>query len=126
MVAHRHAADAPNLAAPKPAEHHPVELAALNTAAAHPVVTPTNEKHPDAANVEGPLQTQTQCPIFEQPTDNEKRFAALWAHLALTGRSLHRTAADDGSVCFYVTRWGVTRELPAAAQFPVQLGGRHG
>ena len=46
----------------------------------------------------------------------------------LKGYSLHRTAADDGPVCFYVTRWGMARELrdlAAVARFLDQVGGAH-
>ena len=118
----------PGLAAPELAHHHHVDLAPLGTAAARAVVTTTSEKAPDAANVGGPVQTETQCLIFEQPTDDGKRFATLRAHLALKGYSLHRTAADDGPVCFYVTRWGMARELrdlAAVARFLDQVGGAH-
>ena len=88
----------------------------------------TNEKAPDAANVGGPVQTETRFLIFKQPTDDGKRFATLRAHLALKGYSLHRTAADDGPVCFYVTRWGMARELhdlAAVARFLDQVGATH-
>jgi hypothetical protein len=128
MVVHPHGADAPGLAAPELVHHHPVDLAPLGTAAAHAVVTPTSEKAPDAANVGGPAGTETQCLIFEQSTDDGKRLATLRAHLALKGYSLHRTAAGDGPVCFYVTRWGLVRELcdlAAVAQFLEQVGGAH-
>jgi hypothetical protein len=128
MVAHLHGADAPGLAAPELAHHHPVDLAPLGTAAAHAVVTPTSEKAPDAANVGGPAKSETQCLIFEQPTNDGKRFATLRAHLALKGYSLHRTAAGDGPVCFYVTRWGLVRELrdiAAVRAFAEQVGATH-
>jgi len=128
MVAHPHGADAPGLAAPELAHHHPVDLAPLGAAAAHAVVTPNSKQAPDAANVGGPAKTETQCHIFEQPADADKRFATQRAHLALKGYSLHRTAADDGPVCFYVTRWGMARELrdlAAVAQFLAQVGGAH-
>ena len=118
----------PGLAAPELAHHDHVDLAPLGTAAAHAVVTPTSEKAPDAANVGGPAKTETQCPIFEQPTDDSKRFATLRAHLALKGYSLHRTAAGDGPVCFCVTRWGMARELPditAVRAFAEQVGATH-
>lgn len=118
----------PGLAAPELAHNDHVDLPPLGAAAARAVVTPTSEKAPDAANVGGPVQTKTQCPIFEQPNDDGKRFATLRAHLALKGYSLHRTAADDGPVCFYVTRWGMARELrdlAAVAQFLEQVAGAH-
>lgn len=58
----------------------------------------------------------------------DKAFLTLRALLALKGYSLHRTAADDGPVCFYVTRWGMARELrdlAAVARFLDQVGGAH-
>jgi hypothetical protein len=128
MVAHPHGADAPGLAAPELAHHDPVDLAPLGTAASRAVVTPASEKAPDAANVGGPAETETQRLIFEQPTDDGKRFATLRAHLALKGYSLHRTAAGDGPVYFYVTRLGKAREprdLAAVARFLDQVGGAH-
>lgn len=118
----------PGLAALELAHHDPADLAPLGTTAAHAVVTPTSEKAPDAANVRGPAQTETQCLIFEQPTDDGKRFATLRAHLALKGYSLSRTAASDGPVHFYITRWGMAcelRNLAAVARFLVQVGGAH-
>jgi hypothetical protein len=118
----------PGLAAPELAHHDVVDLAPLDTATAHAVVTPTIERAPDAANVGGPVQTETQCLIFEQPIGDGKRFATLRAHLALKGYSLHRTASDDGPVCFYVTRCGMARELcdlATVAQFLDQVGGAH-
>ena len=91
-------------------------------------VTPTSEKAPDAANVEGPVQTKTKCLIFEQTADDGKRFTTLRAHLELKGYSLSRTHGDDGAVCFYVTRWGLVRELPDIASvraFAEQVGATH-
>lgn len=125
MDAHHHGT-VPGLAAPELAHHDHVELAPLGTAAAHAVVTPTSEKAPDAANVGGPVQTETQCLIFKPCADDGKRFATLRAHLALKGYSLSRTAASDGPVCFYVTRWSMARELAsldAVARFLDQVGG---
>ena len=82
----------------------------------------------DAANVEGPVQTQTQCRIFEQPTDEGKQFATLRALLAIKGHELHRTDRDDGQVRFYVTRWNLVRELRSLAAvraFAEQVGATH-
>jgi hypothetical protein len=86
----------PGLAAPELAHQDVVDLAPLGTTAAHAVVTPTSERAPDAANVSGPVQTETQCLIFKHHADDCKRFAVLRAHLALNGYSLSRTAASDG------------------------------
>lgn len=125
MVAHPHGADAPGLAAPELAHHDHVDLAPLGAAAAHAVVAPASEKAPDAANVGGPAKTETQRPIFEQPTHDNKRFATLRAHLALKGYSLHRTAAGDGLVRFYVSRWGMARDLAVVARFLDQVEDAH-
>ena len=127
MDAHHHGA-MPGLAAPELAHHDHVDLAPLGTAAAHAVVTPTREKAPDAANVGGRVQTETQCLIFDQPADDGKWFATLRAHLALQGYSLSRSSAGDGPVNYYVTRWGLVRELrdlAAVARFLEQVGGDH-
>ena len=124
MDAHHHGAT-PGLAAPELAHHDVVGLVPLGTAAAGAVVTPTNEKAPDAANVEGPVQTKTQSLIFKQPDDHGKRFATLRALLAMKGYCLSRTHGDDGPVCFYVTRWCLVRELrdlAAVARFLDQVG----
>jgi len=66
--------------------------------------------------------------IFEQPADNGKRFATLRAHLALKGYCLSRTAASDGPVCFFVSRWTMLRELrdlAAVSDFAAQVGARN-
>lgn len=58
----------------------------------------------------------------------DKAFLTLRSHLALKGFSLQRTAADDGPVCFYVTRWGKARELrdlAAVARFLDDVEGAH-
>lgn len=121
-------AAAPGLAAPELVNHTFLDLALLDTAAAHATETPTSEKAPDTPHVGGPVQTETQNPIFKQPADDGKRFATLRARLALKGYSLSRTAASDGPVRFYVTRWGLVRELPDIASvrvFAEQVGAIH-
>ena len=53
---------------------------------------------------------------------------ALRALLALNGHVLSRTRGDDGPVRFYVTRWGLVRELPdmtAVRVFAEQVGATH-
>lgn len=125
MQVHHHGAYAPGLVTPDLAHQVDAGLAPLGTPAAHALVTRTKEKAPDAANVEGPVQTETQCLIFEQPADYCKRFATLRAQLALKGHSLSRTHADDGPVCFHVNRWGMVRELrdiAAVRAFAQQVG----
>lgn len=118
----------PGLAGPELAHHDHIDLAPLGTVTAHAVVKWACEKAPDAANVGGPVQAGTQHLIFERTADGGKRFATLRAHLALKGYSLHRTHADDGPVRFYVTRWGLVRELQdiaAVRAFAEQVGATH-
>ena len=58
----------------------------------------------------------------------DKAFVTLRASLALKCYSLSRTAGDDGPVCFFVTRWGMARELRGladVARFLDQVGGPH-
>ena len=112
----------PGLAAPELAHHDVVGPVPLGTAPARAVVTATNERAPNAANVEGPVQTETQCLIFKQPDDDGKRFATLQAELARQAYCLHELA--DGS--YLVTRWNCCRplaDLRAVAAFVRQVGG---
>lgn len=50
-----------------------------------------------------------------------KRFATLAARAALTGATLHRIDADDGSPCFVLTKWHLTRPLGTLADVEVWL-----
>ena len=121
MDAHHHGV-MPGLAAPELA-HDVVDLPPLGTAAARAVVTPTSEKAPDAANVGGPVQSETQCLIFEQHTDDGKRFATLQALLALAGGFTLLELADGS---YLVTRWNCCRplaDLRAVAAFVRLVGG---
>lgn len=57
--------------------------------------------------------------------DADKEFCTLRAVLALKGHCLSRTYAGDGPVQFYVTRWGMVRELrdiAAVRAFAAQVG----
>jgi hypothetical protein len=57
-----------------------------------------------------------------------KAFYTLRALLALKGHVLCRTHGDDGPVRYYVTRWGLVRELPdiaAVRAFAEQVGAIH-
>ena len=110
------------------ARHVVAELSPLGSAAAHAAVMPTSGKAPDAANVEGPVQTETLINIFEQPADCGKQFFTLRALLALRGYCLSRTDGHDGMVRFYATRWGMARELrdiTAVRAFAQQVGAAH-
>lgn len=55
----------------------------------------------------------------------DKAYFTLRALLALKGYVLSRTHGDDGPVRFYVTRWGLVRELPDVMDlriFAAQVG----
>jgi len=123
----RHHGAVPGLAAPNLAHHDVFDLAPLGTAAAHAVMTPTSEKAPDAANVEGPAQAETQHPVFEQHTHDGKQLATLRAHLALKGCTLHRKAAGDG--CASTSPAGTWRASCATWRpwrgFSIKWGGAH-
>jgi hypothetical protein len=43
----------------------------------------------------------------------DKEFASLRAHAALRGHELHRSNPADGPTRYWVSRWGLTRELPS-------------
>lgn len=58
----------------------------------------------------------------------DKAFITLRALLALKGHVLSRSHGDDGPVRFYVTRWGLVRELrdiAAVRAFAEQVGATH-
>ena len=99
----------------------------LATPGAPGAVPPASEKASDTPHVGGPVQTKTECHIFEQPIDDGKCFATLRAQLALKGYGLSRTAADDGPVYFHVNRWGMVRalcDLAAVRAFAESVGAR--
>ncbi len=76
-------------------------------------------------------QSREQNEHMNSATANgaDKAFLTLRSQLALKGHSLIRTHADDGPGRFYVTRWGMVRELQdiaAVRVFAKQVGVHHG
>ena len=60
---------------------------------------------------------------------DDKAFHTLRARLALAGHTLSRTDARDGTRAYFVSRWGMVRELrdlEAVAALAKQVGGVHG
>lgn len=60
---------------------------------------------------------------------DDKAFHTLRARLALAGRTLSRTDASDGARAYFVSGWGMVRELrdlDTVAAFAKQVGGVHG
>ncbi|MBX9793381.1 MAG: hypothetical protein K2Y02_03690 [Burkholderiaceae bacterium] len=56
---------------------------------------------------------------------DRKAFQTLRAHLALAGHALSRTDGSDGPCRYFVTRWGMVRELrdlDAVKRFAAQVG----
>ena len=68
---------------------------------------------------------QNQPRISANEAGADKAFFTLRALLALKGHVLSRTSGDGGPLRFYVTRWGLVRELPdvmALRLFAAQAG----
>ena len=81
---------------------------------------PTGEGNPTAGNTinEWNFPTERHC---------DKAFSTLRAAFALHGHNLHRNDPVNGSVSFWVERWGLVRQLPtidAMRRFLEQIGGR--
>ena len=71
---------------------------------------------------------QNEPPNSATGAGTDKAFLTLRALLALKGHVLSRTHGDDGPMRFYVTRWGLVRELPdipAVRAFAEQVGATH-
>lgn len=63
-----------------------------------------------------------------RPETNDKVFTTLRARLALAGHGLSRTDGSDGPCRYFVTRWGMVRELrdlDAVKRFAEQVGVAH-
>jgi hypothetical protein len=125
MRAHNHR-HAPRLAAPEAAASLGAAGSASVVAAA---VAPAGlNAQKESALAARAAQSREQNELSNPATgaSADKAFFTLRALLALKGYSLHRTAAGDGPVCFYVTRWGMARELrdlPAVVRLLDQVGG---
>ncbi len=60
--------------------------------------------------------------------DIDKAFSTLRARLACAGHALSRTDASDGPCSYFVSRWGMVRELRTlddVQHFAEQCGVRH-
>ena len=90
-------------------------------------LTAQKESAPAAQAAQSRLQNEPRNSATRDGTD--KAFLTLRALLALKGHVLSRTHGDDGPVRFYVTRWGLVRELrdiAAVRAFAEQVGATHG
>lgn len=89
-------------------------------------LTVQKESAPAAQAAQSREQNEHRNSATGDPAD--KAFLTLRALLALKGHVLSRTHGDDGPVRFYVTRWGLVRELPdiaAVRAFAEQVGATH-
>ena len=85
--------------------------------------TPQNKKPTGSANYPA---GHTDSQILKTKPDPDKSFSALAAHYALAGHTFTRCISPDGSVRYYVGRWGMARVLPdlqTAAAFLARIGG---
>jgi hypothetical protein len=85
-----------------------------------------NEEAPGTCDSKG-LKNFTNN--FDSPTTDAsgKAFESLVTGFEQAGHTLRQSAAKDGTVTFWVSRWGMERFLPsidAARRFLDQVGGR--
>lgn len=90
---------------------------------------PGNDDGPTvaAAGHQGVAQAVSLNSATSGPYD--KAFQTLRAQLALEGHTLSRTDAGDGLCSYFVSRWGMVRELrdiEAVRAFARQVGVTHG
>ena len=128
MVDHlHHGAAAPGLAAPQPAPVDHPGLPPLGAIAAAPggLSPPLKDEAPELAGVEGfKGKGKADNADCADAAAQRKHFATLAARLALAGHELHRTATDDGPCRYFVTRWGMARDLhdlAAVERFAAQV-----
>ena len=93
---------------------------------AHAWLTAQKETAPAAQAAQSREQNEPEDSAIGAGAD--KAFLTLRALLALKGHVLHQTHGNDGPVRFYVTRWGLVRELAdiaAVRVFAEQVGATH-
>ena len=93
---------------------------------AHAGLTAQKETAPAAQAAQN--REQIEPGIAATGAGADKTFLTVRALLALKGHVLHQTHGDDGPVRFYVTRWGLVRELAdiaAVRVFAEQVGATH-
>jgi len=118
----------PGLAAPEAASSGGTAGAAsvVADAVAAAGLNARKETAPAAQAAQGREQNEPRNSAIGDGAD--KTFLTLRALLALKGHVLSRTHGDDGPVRFYVTRWGLVRELrdiAAVRAFAEQVGATH-
>ena len=118
----------PGMAAPEPASSGGTANAASVGADAVAPAGLTAQKESAPAAQASQSREQNEPRNSATGAGADKAFLTLRALLALKGHVLSRTHGDDGPVRFYVTRWGLVRELPDIAAvriFAEQVGATH-
>ena len=118
----------PGLAAPEAASSGCAAGAASVVADAVAPAGLTEQKESAPAAQAAQSREQDEPRNSATGTGADKPFLTLRALLALKGHVLSRTHGDDGPVRFYVTRWGLVRELrdvAAVRAFAEQVGATH-
>ena len=126
MRAHNHG-HAPRMAAPEVAASlcAPGAASVVADVVAPAGLTAQKESAPAAKAAQRREQSEPRNSAADAGAD--KAFHTLRAVLA-QGHVLSRTHGEDGPVRFYVTRWGLVRELPdiaAVRAFAEQVGATH-
>ena len=118
----------PGLAAPEAASSGGAAGAASVVADAVAPAGLTGQKETAPATQAAQSREQNEPCNSATGAGADKAFLTLRALLALKGHVLSRTHGDDGPVSFYVTRWGLVRELQdiaAVRAFAERVGATH-
>ena len=127
MRAH-HIGHRPGLAAPEAPSSGGTAGAASVVADAVALVRLNAQKESAPAAQAAPSREQNEPGNSATGASADKAILTLQAQLALKGHVLSRTHGDDGPMRFYVTRWGLVRELrdiEAVRAFAEQVGATH-
>lgn len=101
----------PGLAAPETISNfHHAGVASVNTDAIEPAGLIPQKESALAPQAEQSREQGDSLRIAT-PAGADKAFLTLRAVLALAGHSLSRTDASDGPRSYFVSRWGMVREL---------------
>ena len=123
-----HVGHGPGLAAPEAASSGGAAGAASVGADAVASAGLNAQKEPAPAAQAAQSRQQNEPRNSATGAGADKAFLTLRALLALKGHVLSCTHGDDGPIRFYVTRWGLVRELPdiaAVHAFAEQVGATH-
>lgn len=121
----RHFGHGPGVAAPDAAASvHAADAASVVADAVSPAgLNP--QKESALATQAAQSREQNEPPNSATGAGTDKAFLTLRAVLALAGHALSRSDGNDGERIYFVTRWGMVRELrdlDAVRRFAEQVG----